>query len=75
MTDHEELIQESANFVGDLVYQLGNSYDELYGKGIDVEQLALALDALSYVNNKLQSQIEKIAKHNQEMLSKVSENN
>ena len=75
MTDHEKLIQESSNFVVDLVYQLGNSYDELQGKGIDVEQLALALDALSYVNEQLEGQIEKIAKHNQEMLSKVSENN
>jgi len=70
MTDHEQLLQDSNNFVRDLVAQLSNTFDLLREQGVDTDELGYALDALIYANSKLEGQQEKLAANRIELVAK-----
>lgn len=75
MTDHEQLLKDSHQFVGDLVAQLSNTYELLMEQGIETDELGYALDALIYANSKLEGQQEKIASRKAERIAEFRRDN
>ena len=73
MEDHVELIEEASNYITALIYQLGNSYDELYGKDVETTELATAIDGLTFINEQLREQQKKLSEYKKNTLSKVTE--
>jgi hypothetical protein len=55
MTSHEEIVDNGQIYLSHLVQELGNSYDFLYNKGVDLTSLATAIDALSAAKESLET--------------------
>jgi hypothetical protein len=53
---HFQVVDEAAQYLTYLIYQLGNSYDGLSTQSIEIENLANAIDALIFSNEKLKEQ-------------------
>jgi len=73
MTDHEQLVDEASNYITALIYQLGNSYDVLHPQDVDITELGTAIDALTFVNEKLHEQKIKLESYRKKLLSNVAE--
>lgn len=72
MTDTNRFTAEAADYVNQLIGELSSQYDMLYSQDIDLEDLGNAIDALSFVDGKLRSHLEKLVTHRKKLLSNIT---
>lgn len=73
---HFQAVDEATQYLTYLIYQLGNSYDGLSNQSVEIENLANAIDALIFSNEKLKEQrgnLESYRKMLQNINSKTDE--
>lgn len=53
---YDDLLREATEYLTYLIYQLGNSYDELHPQDVDITDLGTAIDGIMAANEKLKEQ-------------------
>ena len=75
MIDHagyDTLLREATEYLTHLIYQLGNSYDELHPQNVDITDLGSAIDSIMYANEKLKEQRVKLESYRKELKKEIS---
>jgi hypothetical protein len=64
---YDNLLKEATEYLTYLIYQLGNSYDELSQQDVDITDLGTAIDGIIFANERLKEQKTKLESYRNEL--------